>query len=163
MEIYDEIEIIDLALKYKNILIIGDVQLGYEESMSKKGYLIPKFNLDEIIKRLDKIFSKVKVEKIIIHGHKLLSDLRKIIIIGHEHPAVSFGEKKYEKYKCFLKGKFEKHTLIALPSFNFLTVGSDITKEQFLSPYLKESKIENFEVYAVEDKVYYFGEVKDLE
>src|SRR3989344_1005989 len=230
MKIYDEIEIIDLALKYKDILIMGDVQLGYEESMNKKGYLIPKFNLDEIIKRLDKIFSKVKVEKIIIngdikhefgeilkqewndvlkfidylltkvkeiifikgnhdialepiarkrniqivekyeidnisilHGHKLLSDLRKIIIIGHEHPAVSFGEKKYEKYKCFLKGKFEKHTLIALPSFNFLTVGSDITKEQFLSPYLKESKIENFEVYAVEDKVYYFGKVKDLE
>src|SRR3989338_11426086 len=68
MEIYDEIEIIDLALKYKNILIIGDVQLGYEESMSKKGYLIPKFNLEEIIKRLDKIFEKVKVEKIIING-----------------------------------------------------------------------------------------------
>src|SRR3989344_4621525 len=227
MEIYDEIEIIDLALKYKNILIIGDVQLGYEESMSKKGYLIPKFNLDEIIKRLNNIFSEVKVEKIIIngdikhefggilkqewddvlkfidylltkvkevifikgnhdialgpiarkrnvqivekyeiddisilHGHKLMPELRKIVIIGHEHPAISFGEKKYEKYKCFLKGKCKKHILIALPSFNFLTIGTDITKEQFLSPYLKEAKIGNFEVYAVEDKIYYFGKVK---
>lgn len=229
MQIYKEIEIIDLGLKYKDILIIGDVQLGYEESMNKKGYLIPKFNLDEIIKRLDKIFSKITVNKIIIngdikhefgailnqewndvlkfidylntkvkeiifikgnhdialgpiarkrnlqivdkyeiddisilHGHKIIPDLRKIIIIGHEHPAISFGEKKYEKYKCFLKGKWEKHTLIALPSFNFLTIGTDITKEQLLSPFLKEVKIENFEVYAVEDRIYYFGKIKDL-
>ncbi len=31
MRIYEKIEIIDLALKYTDILIIGDVQLGYEE------------------------------------------------------------------------------------------------------------------------------------
>ena len=229
MQIHTGIEIIDLALKYKDNLIIGDIQLGHEESLQREGFFIPKFNLQEIIKRLDKIFSQVKVRRIIVngdikhefgsilrqewkdilaffdylftkveeiilikgnhdiilgplankknikiydylnidnltilHGHKVIPDLRSIIIIGHEHPAISFKEKKYERFKCFLKGKWHDKILIVMPSFNFLTEGSDITKEEFLSPFLKDNNLDEFEVYVVEDKVYKFGKLREI-
>ena len=204
MKIHDKIEIVDLALKYKDILIIGDLQLGYEGYLNQKGILVPRFQFKEIKERLNKILKKVKIKKLIfngdikhefgtisnqewreilqlidlipksieiifvkgnhdivlnpvarkrgvkvvdyykidditiMHGDKIMPNLSKILIIGHEHPAISFEEKKDEKFKCFLKGKWKNHTLIVMPSFNFLTIGSDVTKEKRLSPFLKQ-------------------------
>ena len=230
MEIEKNIEIVDLALKYKNYLIISDLQLGYEDSLFASGVLVPSINLKSIKERLEKIFSQVKdidtiiingdikqefgrittqewhetaeffdyilkkVKKIILikgnhdmslgpiakrrnievheyyqldnitilHGHKIIPSLGKIIIIGHEHPAVSFPEKSYEKFKCFLKGRWHGKTLIVMPSFTFLNEGSDITKEQRLSPFLMNEDLGKYEVYVVEDKVYKFGRLKKL-
>ncbi|MCX6711545.1 MAG: phosphoesterase, partial [Candidatus Woesearchaeota archaeon] len=68
MKIYDNIEIVDLALKYKDNLILGDIHIGLEECINKEGVLIPRFQLEEVFSRLDKIFSKVKVKNIIING-----------------------------------------------------------------------------------------------
>ena len=233
MEIFPGIEIIDLSLyiKKEKILIFSDVHIGLEEAYNKQGILIPRFQFPEIIKHLDKIFSKVKpkitvingdlkhefgtisnqewkytlklldylIEKkqeiilikgnhdtilgpiaekreikitdyynpnkdiTITHGHKILESkrLNKTIIIGNEHPAISFKERKYEKYKCFLLGKWKSHDLIVIPSFNFVTEGTDITKEKLLSPYLHQD-LKNFEVFIVEDKIYKFGKIKIL-
>ena len=97
----------------------------------------------------------------ITHGHKILKNLNKTIIIGNEHPAISFKERKYEKFKCFLLGRWKSHNLIVIPSFNFVTEGTDITKEKLLSPYLKQD-LNNFEVFIVEDKIYKFGKIKDI-
>lgn len=227
MEIEKDIEIIDLALYLKKhkILIIGDLHIGYEEALNKEGILIPRFQFNEIIKRLDKIFKKIKADLIIIngdikhefgtisdqewrhtlkiidylsekgklilikgnhdtilgpiankrdieikdfynidditivHGDKIIKSLNKIVIIGHEHPAISFKGRD-DRFKCFLKGKYKKSKLIVMPSFNLVNEGSNVLKEKLLSPYL--DNIDNFEVYIVEDKVYYFGEIKDL-
>lgn len=229
MEIYKGIEIIDLGLKYKDLLIIGDIQLGYEESMNKKGILIPRFQLDEMKKKLDELFRKAgKIKTVIIngdlkhefgtisdqewrdvlgfidhiqakakiivvkgnhdiviepilrkrnvelvenivideilitHGDVVPVNLQKIIIIGHEHAAISFSEKPYEKFKCFAKGKWKGHTLIAMPSFNDLTVGTDLRTSEPLSPFLK-GNLKNFEVFIPDEKkVLYFGKLKDL-
>lgn len=228
MEIHKGIEIVGLGLKFKDNLIIGDLQIGYEESLNKQGYMIPRLQLKEMMEHLEKIFSKHKFKRIILngdikhefgriseqewrdtlkildylqkqgevilikgnhdtildpiakkrnlkivdyykegdimvlHGHKLPADLSKVLIIGHEHPAVSFKERPTEKYKCFLKGKYGKSTLIVMPSLTFLTVGSDVTKATFLSPFL-EGSLDNFEVYIVEeDKTYNFGKLKNL-
>ncbi|MBI1972987.1 metallophosphoesterase [Candidatus Woesearchaeota archaeon] len=228
MELMRGLRIVDLALQYKDYLIIGDLQLGYEQALQRKGVLVPKFQFHDIRERLAKIFKKVKVKKLIIngdikhefgiiseqewreilqffdfclqhvteiilvkgnhdlviapvarkrnihvvdfyrvddvlifHGHKLLREKAKILVIGHEHPAVSFRERQGEKFKCFLVGKWKQCMLLVMPSFNPLTEGSDITKERFLSPYLKEG-VEDFSVYVVEDTVYSFGKVKDL-
>ncbi len=230
MKLNNNLEIIDLALKYKNYLIICDVQLGYEDALAATGILVPSVNLNSIIERLDRIFAKVKnVDTVIVngdikhefgritaqewheatkfleylaskvphiilirgnhdvalgplakrqgikvreyyqidditilHGHKILPNLSKVIIIGHEHPAISFPEKPYEKFKCFLKGTWHNKTLIVMPSFTFLTEGSDMTKEQVLSPFLMNVDLGKFEVYIVEDKVYRFGELWKL-
>lgn len=97
---------------------------------------------------------------LIAHGDKII-DAGKTIIIGHDHPAITIRDKvKAEKYKCFLKGKWKRKNLIVMPSFNPLTKGMDVKQGKLLSPYLKN--IDHFEVYVVEDKVYYFGKVKDI-
>ena len=229
MELVKGLRAVDLALQYKDHLILGDLQLGYEQVMQRRGLLLPRFQLQDILERLGKIFHQVRVktlvingdvkhefgkildqewreilqffdfclkhvEKIIIvkgnhdlvidpiaqkrnikvvdfyriddvlifHGHHLLKETAPVMIIGHEHPAVSFKEKPGEKFKCFLVGTWKKNILIVMPSFNPLTEGSDVTREHFLSPYLKKS-IADFAVYVVEDKVYPFGKVKDLQ
>jgi hypothetical protein len=101
---------------------------------------------------------------LIIHGHKIprLAPKTRTIIIGHEHPCVSLKEgPKIEKYKCFLKGKFKNRTLLVLPSFNLVTEGTDVMQEKLLSPFLSQN-LDNFEVYVVADKIYYFGKLKNL-
>jgi uncharacterized protein len=228
MEIHNNLEIVDLALKYKDILIVGDLQLGYEQYLNERGVLVPRFQTDDTFDRLSRILKKCKnikkiifngdlkhefgkistqewesTEKIIgnlsnkyeiiiikgnhdaiveplvkrykvkiaesysvddilfVHGDKVFLGDEKIIVISHEHPAISFKEKPTEKYKCFLKGKWNGHLLIVIPSFNSLTIGSDLRNKKTISPYLK-GNLGKFEVYVVEDKIYYFGKLKNI-
>ena len=226
MNILPDLEIVDLALKYKDNIIIGDLHLGFEESLIKQGFLIPFSQLKKTIARLEKIIKKSKPKTIIIngdlkdefsriskqewnevsqcieflqkrskvifvkgnhdtilepiakkknieikqridldditivHGDKLFKEVRKTIIISHEHPAISFKERPDEKYKCFLLGKYKSHNLIVLPSFNLLPPGSDITKEEHHSPYIKN--LSNFKVFVIQDRVYDFGKTEDI-
>ncbi len=59
-----------LYLKKKKTLIIGDLHLGYESSLSERGYSIPRTQKEENYKVLGRIFEKLKnnVEKIIFLG-----------------------------------------------------------------------------------------------
>ncbi len=84
------------------------------------------------------------------------------IIIGHEHPAIGLREgPKIEKFKCFLKGKFDGKTIVVLPPFNSYSEGSDLSQNEPLSPFLQEN-LEKFEAWAIEDKPYYFGKIGKL-
>jgi uncharacterized protein len=105
---------------------------------------------------------------IIMHGDKIPEDLmtfkESTIIIGHEHPCIGIrnGE-RLEKIKCFLKGKYKEKNLIVMPSFNFVTEGSDVLHEKSLSPFLKNRITDEFEVYGVENfEILYFGKIKDI-
>ena len=105
---------------------------------------------------------------IIMHGDKIPDDLmtrpESTIIIGHEHPCIGIrnGE-RFEKIKCYLKASYKKKNLIVMPSFNFVSEGSDILHEKSLSPFLKKGSMEEFEVYGVENfEVLYFGRIKDI-
>jgi len=98
----------------------------------------------------------------ITHGDEIKETKSKTIIIGHEHPAIVLREEnRAEKFKCFLVGKYKKHTLIVLPSFNPLIEGTDILSGETLSPYLDQN-LDNFSVYVVGDKSYYFDKLKRL-
>jgi hypothetical protein len=104
---------------------------------------------------------------LIVHGDKFPSKdiLKKIktIVIGHEHPSVALTSgSRVEKYKCFLKGKFENKTLIVMPSCNLFIEGTDVLREKTLSPLLKNINILNFEAFIIEDKIYDFGKLKNL-
>lgn len=100
---------------------------------------------------------------LVTHGDIIPDKLETVIVIGHEHPAVSLrNEGRSERFKCFLKGHFKRKTLIVLPSFNLLTEGTDITKSKPFSPFLQR-KISNFNVYIVGDDVYDFGKLRKLE
>jgi len=89
------------------------------------------------------------------------------IVIGHEHPAVGLRDPvthRVEVYKCFLVGKFAEKNLLVLPSFNQLVKGSDLLKEQPLSPVVRSSELEDFFVYVVSDAgdIYEFGPLRRL-
>lgn len=86
----------------------------------------------------------------------------KTIIIGHEHPAVTVTQwPRTEKYKIFLVGTWKKKVLIVLPSFNLVTEGTDVLKEELLSPFLHQS-LDSFDCYILGDKSYYFGKLRNL-
>ena len=232
MDLSKGIKIVDTALWFEleKVLVINDLHIGYEEVLHRKGILVPRFQLEQIMNKLKLIIQKTKPAKIIIngdlkhefgkvlrqewkevlefldfllqniseviiikgnhdpiiqpladkkgiavvnqyqvggtlivHGDELVETTATRIVIGHEHPAITIREgSKWEKYKCFLKGTWKKKELIAVPSFNPLLEGTDVLKEQLLSPFLED--IRKFEVYVVGEKeVYYFGKIKELQ
>ena len=146
----ETLKVLDLIHKYckKIVLIKGnhDTILG----------LIAK-------KRKIEIVEDYKIDKILIlHGHKLVKTNAETLIIGHEHPAISLRRGiRQEKFKCFLKGKYKRKNLIVMPSFCLVTEGTDIQKEELLSPYLQQN-LNDFDVYVVADKIYEFGKIRGL-
>lgn len=228
-------EIIDSALLIKDYLIVSDLHLGYEYALNKNGIMIPRFQYNKILNRLEEIQNKAYASKIIIngdlkhefskisrqewneindfieflsehfgeiilikgnhdnftpfiaekndlevheyfsvenflvlHGDKIPENFEKIkedtVIIGHEHPSIGLrsGE-RVEKVKCYLSGKIDSKNFIVMPSFNFITEGSDVLQQKTISPFLKGKPLEDFEVWGVENfEVLNFGKLKNL-
>ena len=148
-------EYLDLLSKHAKVIIIrGNHDNILEPIASRKGI------------RIQKQYSQDKI--LICHGDKIPKNKEftenKTIIIGHEHPSIGLQEgNRVEKYKCFLKGKYENKTLIVMPSMNQLTEGTDVLKEKLLSPFLRKANIRNFETWIVEnEEVFYFGKLRGL-
>ena len=118
-------------------------------------------------KRNVKVVDYYLINKILItHGDKIpgkdVLQQASTIIIGHEHPAITLKDgARVETFKCFLKGKYKGKNLIVLPSFNATEGGTNIMRDKVLSPFLKQN-LDDFEVFAVEDKIYDFGKVGKL-
>ncbi|RLE51056.1 MAG: hypothetical protein DRJ33_06590, partial [Candidatus Methanomethylicota archaeon] len=75
------------------------------------------------------------------HGHKIFEIPKEIdvVMVAHEHPAISVKDKSGAKYKfkCFLVGRYRHADLVVIPSFSPLAVGVSINeapKEELLSP-----------------------------
>lgn len=174
--------------RIENIIVNGDLKhefgtiseqewrntLKFIDLLAKhcKEVILVKGNHDTVLgpiagKRNIKIVDNIMTEgTLILHGDKLpekeLLKKAHTIIIGHEHPAVSLREgPRIETYKCFLKGKYKGRNLIVQPSFNILIEGTDILRDEILSPFLKQN-LDNFGVFAVEDKIYNFGKLGRL-
>ena len=176
-------------VKPKTILINGDLKHEFDTISETewlntlklidfllkncKKLILNKGNHDTILepitkKRNLKINEYTKIDNIYItHGDKIPNNKdfkeSEIIIIGNEHPAITLREEgRKETYKCFLKGKFKDKTLIVQPSFNLVTEGTDILRENLLSPFLHQN-LSNFEIFIVgKEKVYNFGKLKNL-
>ena len=242
MEIFRGVEIVGRALYVEslNSLVIGDVHIGYEEALNKRGVLIPRHHFKDVMTEMREVFQQLprllrcrKLESIVIngdlkhefggiseqewreilkffdllssycgslvlikgnhdpavgpvarkmgvrlvdgyskegvficHGHEIPKsrdyENSKLVIIGNEHPAVTIKDGvRAEKFKCFLKGAFEGKAMVVMPSLNPVTVGTDVLKEKFISPFMK-TDISDFEVFVVADESYYFGKVRDL-
>lgn len=142
----------------------------------KKIYLI-KGNHDTILgpiaekKNLELKKYLIIDDVLIVHGDKEL-DIKQIekehkskiktIVIGHEHPAITIkSENRQETFKCYLVGKYKGKRLIAMPSYNEVTEGTNILREEILSPYLKQD-LDNFKIIIYGDKLYDFGKLKQL-
>ncbi len=115
------------------------------------------------------VYENYSVENyIVMHGDKKPQNFKEIkedtVIIGHEHPSIGLrGAERVEKVKCFLKGKVNDKKLIVMPSFNFITEGSDCLQEKTISPFLKKVSLGDFEALAVENfEVMNFGKINNL-
>ncbi len=104
---------------------------------------------------------------LVCHGDKIpkksILDKARVIIIGHEHPAVALRDRsRLEKYKCFLAGKWKGKDLVVMPSFNTAVEGADILSEKQLSPFLKD--ISDFQVFILGERgnLINFGSVSRL-
>lgn len=68
MKLTKHITASDLFLIIKDILIISDIHAGYEESLHKSGYFIPKGNLSELSLRIEKAAHRHSIKTIILNG-----------------------------------------------------------------------------------------------
>lgn len=105
---------------------------------------------------------------LIIHGDRIPADSllkeAEVLIIGHEHPCIGIRSmERVEKLKSFLGGEFKDKKLIVMPSFNFISEGSDVLQEKPLTPFLKSVSVDDFNVYGVENfEIFPFGKIKQL-
>jgi len=151
------------------ILIKGNHDTFLGPIAKKKNVKVLDYYIIETNTLIKKSMEKIKNNNnniLVMHGDNLpkkeLLKNVKTIIIGHEHPAVSVIDRpRVELFKAFLFGKWKKYNLIAQPSFNLVTEGTDVLKEKILSPFLK-ADLKNFNVVIVSDKLYGFGKLKDL-
>jgi uncharacterized protein len=219
----------------EKIMVISDLHIGYEESLSEQGIFVPRRQYEEIMKDIKQVFEKIgkvreiiitgdlkhefgtissqewretreildflktKSEKIVlikgnhdtilepiarrgeleikesytegeicfIHGNKMISECLdkrvKMIVMGHRHPAFILSDKyKKERYKCFLVGKWKDKEVIIMPSFFPFIEGTDIVNIEDNSLFIPEKDLKNFEVYAIGDKIYKFGKLKEI-
>lgn len=237
MEILKDLQIIKktLYIPSKKTLILSDLHIGQDESMNASGFLLPRFQYQDLFKETQEIIKKTKPKTIILNGdikhefsginkeewlkikeyltylkrkheviiikgnhdnilkpltdkheiemkeHHLINEFfichgdkiiknkdyeqSKTIIIGHEHPAITLRENsRAEKYKCFLKGKYENKNLIVMPAMNPTSEGTNVLKEKPLSPYLKNTNIKKFKAIITEgNNTYDFGEIQNIE
>ncbi len=185
-DIIDRLEQIFAKVKPKTVILNGDLKHEFggisrqewKETMRLFDYLSRKCeqiivikgnhdpNIEPITrKKAINVVDELLLDNIVItHGDAAPKSKAKVIIMGHEHPAVSLRDKgRVEKFKCFLKGTYKKSTLIVQPSFNVCVEGTDVTKERVLSPLI--TNIRDCDVYVVDDvrkKTLHFGKVKNL-
>ena len=95
------------------------------------------------------------------HGHREVS-WKGTLVMGHEHPSLGLRDKigATAKLPCFVVTP----TVIVLPAFSPLALGTDVTTLDFISPPLRGVSAEEARIYAVEDKagLLDFGMLKDI-
>ncbi len=179
-EIISNVERIVEKYKIERIVIAGDFKhefsrnLPYEwrdveeflSRFSELEIVVVKGNHDNFLAAIlakwgIKLLEFFEIDRyVILHGHKKL-DFDKDAIIGHEHPVVRIRHRGgIYTFPCYLRYKGSKEILV-LPAFSPIVSGSDILSiDSFLSPLLHN--VDEVEVYAIEDDVFYLGKVKDL-
>lgn len=130
---------IDKALYFpvEKILCLGDVHIGYEEALNKRGILIPRHQFEETMQDLKNIFEQTgKVDEIVILG-----DLK------HEFGKIS--EQEWNETFRFLEFLQERCRKIVVVKGNH-----DI----ILEPILRKFPAVRFvEVYYYEDMAFIHG------
>ncbi|RLE51623.1 MAG: hypothetical protein DRJ33_05525 [Candidatus Methanomethylicota archaeon] len=170
--------------KAERVIFLGDVKHEFGEPSVQEwvevkdllGWLmergvsvdVVRGNHDNYIIRILKKYDNVTLHDpvmflediMLAHGHKsfeIPSEVR-VVILAHEHPAISVKDKSGAKYKfkCFLVGKYKEVDLVVIPSFSPLAVGVSINeapKEELLTPMLHEVDLGEFTPIVVEKDV----------
>ena len=95
-----------------------------------------------------------------IHGHKDY-EIQGTTVIGHEHPSITLRDEigSYIKLPCFLYS----NELIVLPAVSIYASGTDITKNEFISPILKRYR-KNMKIFAIDENegIFPVGDMDDI-
>ncbi|MFQ5910431.1 MAG: metallophosphoesterase [Thermoplasmata archaeon] len=112
-------------------------------------------------KGLDLSMTSVLGGYIFAHGHNEV-DREGMLVMGHEHPSLGLRDKigATAKLPCFLVTP----TVVVLPAFSPLALGTDVTTLDFISPPLRDVSSDESRVYAIEEKtgLLDFGKLRDL-
>ncbi len=86
---------------------------------------------------------------LLAHGHRYVKS-DSTLIIGHEHPSVTLRDEISASVKvpCYLYSS----ELIVLPAMSIYASGTDITKNDFISPVLREHR-GVFEIFGIDEKM----------
>ncbi len=91
----------------RNILVLGDLHLGWEESLNEQGIFVPRRQFEEIVKDLNKIFEEIGANE---------KKLKEIIVLGDlKHEFGEISEQEWREVKGILdifKAKAEKVVLV---------------------------------------------------
>lgn len=137
------------------------VNFAKENSVS---LVLIKGNHDNFVERYKEPF-KLQVHRqeaeingyLFFHGEEMpghISKETKMLVMGHEHPAIAIFNKagKKEKLRCFLYGTFKKKKLLVLPAINYFASGTDINavpEEELLAPIFKKVDVGKMKAIAV--------------
>lgn len=103
MEIIQGVDTLNLCVyikKYK-VLVLGDVHIGIEEALNKQGLLVPRYQLNDIMKELESAIKRTNPEYIVING-----DLK------HEFGIISKSEWRHTLKAIDFLRKFGKIVLL---------------------------------------------------
>ncbi|GIU68234.1 MAG: phosphoesterase [Candidatus Pacearchaeota archaeon] len=109
-EIFNNFEFVDKALFFpkKEILVIGDLHIGYDRMLEDLGVYFPKSLAKETISNLKKIFKKIKSEG---------KNIKKIVFLGDIKHAFYFERKERDDFLDvyeFLKKYFKEENIILI-------------------------------------------------
>lgn len=127
-----------LEIKTNHAFVQGSHDTMLKTLLKKRGYTVRNY---------------YELENLALtHGDKKINELEDIecelLVLGHEHPSIEiYGEKK----DCFLLQKecYPSKDILVLPAFSELSEGvkvNELSSKDFMSPYLKKCKIDDFEV-----------------
>lgn len=72
----DDLTFIDLALYVDTVLCITDIHFGYEESLRQKGVLLARFQYDDTVRKMKRIFALCEEQNIVFDTILINGDLK---------------------------------------------------------------------------------------
>jgi putative SbcD/Mre11-related phosphoesterase len=154
----------------KRIIIDGDLKHEFSRNMPQEWDEIEKFvdylssnselilirgNHDNFLKTILerrglKLHNHYSLGKFLFaHGHRDVEIPEgKILVMGHEHPSVTIRDETSASTK--LPTFLISERIIVLPAVSIYAIGTDITKNDFMSPVLKKYP-QDFEIYAIDE------------
>ena len=137
MELLRGIQIVDLSLFFFNFktLIFSDLQLGYEDYLIKQGIMLPKFQFEDLLKKIEGMIHFLKPKLVIING-----DLK------HEFGTITKTEWKLLKMFDLIKKYFD-----------FVVIKGN--HDAIIEPILNKRGIKSVDSYVIEDTYICHGHV----
>lgn len=155
------------------LIVAGDLKHEFSKNISQEWSEVRRF-LDFVLERVELIVVRGNhdnylgailaergvpfVRKLemgrwtIVHGHEMLEDWKGTLIMGHEHPSISIRDEVGAVYRfpAFLYSR--ERRILVLPPQSIYASGTDVSaysREDLLSPILREFGLEGFEAYPI--------------